>query len=191
MIKAVILDCFGVLVGTGFDDTYSLAGGDPIKDKQFIHDILLRANYGQISREEFGKELTDKLGITIEDWRKAAQISEKPNEELLKYALSLKPKYKVGILSNVNSGVIEHKIDKKYLDQFDAVVVSADAGVVKPWPEAYEYAANKLGAKLEECIFTDDNVGFIEAAKQIGMKAFLYQNTKQCIEQIEKLIQSE
>ena len=41
----------------------------------------------------------------------------------------------------------------------------------KPELEAYEYVADKLGVRLDECVFTDDRELFCEAARACGMQA--------------------
>lgn len=180
MIKAIIFDCFGVLVGRGFDETYRVAGGNPEKDRDFVHDILTQANRGIISRSDFRRAVAEKLGISMERWREAVKQSEQPNGQLLGYIRTLKKDYKTAILSNVNSGVLEQKIDLDTLNKcFDELVISADVGFMKPEPEAYTHTANKLGVDTKECVFIDDNEGFVRAAESQGMRGIVYKDFEQ------------
>lgn len=46
---------------------------------------------------------------------------------------------------------------------------SDDFGTVKAKPQIYRTVAAKLGVTVEDCIFFDDNIGAIQAAKEAGM----------------------
>lgn len=177
MIKAIIFDCFGVLVGKGFNRTYSLAGGDPVKDEAFIKDILDRANRGLLSNEEFDVAVSEKLNVSLEAWQRAVDKADSPDEQLLGYIKELHRSYRTAVLSNSNRGVLKYRISSVWLeDCFDKVIVSAEIGLVKPDPQIYSLAARRLGVELEECVFIDDKTDFVEAASQLNMKAILYTN---------------
>lgn len=191
MIKAVIFDFFGVLVGDGFELTYRQAGGNPAKDKEFIQDLLDQTNRGLITTEEFRKRICKQLGITVDDYQIAVKSSEKINYELLDYIKSLRPKYKTAILSNVNKGGLERRIDRQTLDEyFDVIVVSGDVGYIKPEPEIYQLTADKLGVSLKECVFIDDREGYVKAAEAAGMQAIQYDNFDQMKTDLEKILSS-
>ncbi len=175
MIKAVIFDCFGVLVGKGFENTYRSAGGDPTRDRNFIDSTLNSANLGLISDQEFREAMAGKIGISVKDWRVAVETVELPNEELLAFIKNLRPKYKTAILSNANLGVLGRKIGVEHLKEcFDEVIVSAEIGLVKPDPKIYTFTADKLGVAPEECVFVDDKQIFLDAANKLNMHVILY-----------------
>lgn len=189
MIKAVIFDFFGVIVGDGFEFTYREAGGNPVKDREFIQDLLDRTNRGLITTEEFRQRICDKLGITVGDYNQAIKKSEIIDHELLNYIKTLRSKYKTAILSNVNKGGLERRIERGVLDEyFDVVVVSGDVGYIKPEPEIYQLTADKLGVKTDECVFIDDREGYVSAARASGMKAIYYQTFGQMKDELEKLL---
>lgn len=180
MVKAIIFDCFGVIVGRGFRHTYESAGGDAEKDQVFIESILGRANLGMISETEFHSEVSAKLNISLDDWLKAIQRGEQPDEELLEYIETLRKQYKTAILSNANRGVVVARIGDDWIKRcFDAVVVSAEVNMLKPDRAIYEYTAEKLGVEPGECVFFDDREYQLEPARELGMKAFMYTNLKQ------------
>lgn len=188
-IQAIIFDCFGVLIGRGFDETYSMAGGDPARDRTFITDILERANRGNISQKGFHDAITNKLHISLKQYHEAAQRAEQPNEELLRYIEVLHGAYKTAILSNANIGVVEHKIGAHWIDNvFDTVIVSAELGMTKPELGMYEVAAEKLGVTPEACVFIDDHENYCNGAHQAGMQAILYRDFKQMKRQLQQLL---
>jgi putative hydrolase of the HAD superfamily len=189
MIKAVIFDCFGVLVGQGFAYTYSLAGGDPSRDREFVKGILGQANLGLITEDSFDEAVSSRLGISIAQWRQAISRSELPDEQLLDYIKGLRQNYKTAVMSNTNTGVLSIKIgEAKLIECFDEVIASADVGVVKPDPRIYELTAKKLGVNLNECVFVDDRQVFVEAGESLGMKGILYQGFNDFKSKLEKLL---
>ena len=186
MIKAIIFDCFGVLIGKGFDHTYRVAGGEPDRDRDFIEDALSKANLGQIKDDQFHTSIAEKLELTISEWRTFTENAEQINVELLHYILELKNNYKTAILSNANIGVLENRIGKKQLNKtFDEIVVSAEVGIVKPNPEIYLLLCKKLNVNPDECIYIDDRLSFVESAKTLGMLGHLYGNFHDCKTDIE------
>ena len=189
MIKAIIFDCFGVLVGRGFDETYSYAGGDPKKDKQFIDEILDRANMGLMSQAEFRQSIVRKLGIEPKAYDGAVKAVERPNLTLLNYISRLRPKHKTAVLSNANLGVLERKISEEWLNRcFDVRIVSAEVGFIKPDARIYQLTAKNLGVKPQECVFIDDKSDYCEAAENVGMRTIWYQNFEQMKTELEALI---
>ena len=189
MVRAIIFDCFGVLVGRGFEETYRIAGGDPIRDRQFIEDILGQANLGLINDETFHQQMTDQLGISLAEWRHAVITAEQPNEELLNYIVDLHGSYKTAILSNANKGVVERRIGGHWLEEgFDELIISADIGLIKPDPQIYQYATDKLGVDPQEIVFIDDKTTFLEPAEALGIKTVHYQNFEQSRAELEKIL---
>lgn len=175
MIKAVIFDCFGVLVGSGFKETYRQAGGNPEKDKEFIATLLRDASLGLIAPTTMAQRVARKLNITLAKWSEVVAQAEQPNQYLLRYIEQLKKVYRIAILSNANHGVMERKFTSAQLKLFDTVVVSAEVGMIKPDPGIYSYAATELGVQKAECVLVDDNEVFCRAAQKIGMKTIHYQ----------------
>jgi HAD superfamily hydrolase (TIGR01509 family) len=189
VIKAVIFDFFGVIVGDGFDATYRLAGGDPNKDQKFIRALLDQTNRGEITTDEFRAKICKQLGITVDEYQASLRKAEQVNSELLNYIKNLRPKYKTAILSNVNRGGLERRIDKKTLEEiFDVIVISGEVGYIKPEPEIYKLTAEKLGFVVQECVFTDDREGYVKAAQDLGMKTIWYQTFAQFKQELEKLL---
>ena len=188
MIKAIVFDCFGVLVGQGFDTTYRLAGGDPVADRSFVSDILGQANLGLISSQEMTQQICDRLHISEDVWREAVTKSEQPDEHLLAYAEGLKHRYKIAVLSNANKGTLQRKFTPEQLGIFDAVVVSAEVGLIKPSKEIYELAAERLGVQPNECVFVDDNQTFCDGAEAAGMISICYAHFSDFNNQLEAIL---
>jgi HAD superfamily hydrolase (TIGR01509 family) len=175
MIKAIVFDCFGVLVGSSFRDVYRASGGDPEKDADFIKEILGRASAGLISSAEICRLTAKQLGISVETFSANLRRMEQPNEALLVYIRSvLKPHYKVGMLSNAERGGPQRHLKPDQLAVLDVAVVSGEVGFAKPDPEVFQITADRLGVAFDEMIFVDDLTRYVEPARALGIRSIQY-----------------
>ena len=189
MIKAIIFDCFGVLTTDGWL---------PFKKQYFGHDKQLLAkatelnslaNSRLISYGEFLSEIAKMAGVST-GGVKAIVENSVADQDLLDYIKTLKPQYKIGMLSNASANLLTQLFTKDQIALFDRVVLSYETGVRKPQEQAYRMTAEMLGAKASQCIFIDDQVKHIEGAQKVGMGTILYQNFEQMKEELEALITS-
>ncbi|MBF1106268.1 MAG: HAD-IA family hydrolase, partial [Solobacterium sp.] len=77
--------------------------------------------------------------------------------------------YRIGIISDTWP-YIERRIHAFKLDEYvDQYTYSYELGVLKPDVHMFQDALEKSGLKPEECIFIDDQVKNLEAAKSLGI----------------------
>jgi FMN phosphatase YigB (HAD superfamily) len=177
MIKAIIFDCFGVVYEDVFPYYYKKFGGDLVADKEYIENLIFGVSSGEVI--DFYEQLTDHLGITVDQWRAEAVGTGKFNEPLFIYIDELRKTHKVSMLSNVGEDGLKSYMDTAVLDQhFDDVVESAKIGFAKPEARAFEIAADRLGVRLDECVFIDDRESYCEGATHVGMKAIVYKDVE-------------
>ncbi len=186
MIKAIIFDCFGVLVQREGHEFYKSA-----KDKATQHkitDLEREADLGGISEEEFNKKVAELTGSTPAEV--AAETSKyRHNQELLDFAQTLRKNYKVSIITNVSKGTLKRFFTDDELNRlFDDVVISSEVGLVKPDPEIFSLAGRRLALRPEECIFIDDTAINCLAASQSGIKAIAYLGNSHTIKMINVLL---
>lgn len=114
-----------------------------------------------------------------------------PNKPLLDFIRTeLKPKYKIGIISNAAADWLYEILAAGDVELFDDIVLSHRAGVAKPEPAIYSLSLNNLKVRADESIFIDDIELFCEAARNVGMQALLYENFGQMKADLQKLLQS-
>jgi putative hydrolase of the HAD superfamily len=187
VIKAIIFDCFGVLIGKGFENTYRMAGGNPTRDRSFIEKTLGQANLGLISDDDFRVAMARQLGIDPEHWSQATQGAERLNVELLDYITQLHVIYKTAMLSNANNGVPDRIIGETWLQKnFDEIVISAEVGMVKPDERIYQLVADRLGVIPNECLYIDDHKNLLVPASKLGMSVLAYEDFDQLKRDITK-----
>ena len=180
MIRAIIFDCFGVLVADALQVIYDeLNPTDPAAAAQ-ISDLVRASNKGLLDPEWSNQQIADILGISLADYQQRIKYGEAKNTPLLGYIRELHANYKTAILSNISAtGLAKRFTAEELRECFDAVVSSGEIGYAKPEAQAYETAADRLGVRLDECIFTDDKEEFCEAARRVGMQAIVFEDTTQ------------
>lgn len=177
MIRALIFDCFGVLYHGSLGHLRQLL---PPDRRQELNDLSMSSDYGYISRQEYLDRASDILGMSSVELEAITAKQHIRNELLLKYVKSMKSDYKIGLLSNVGSDVMNRLFSPtEQAELFDVVVLSSDIGMTKPNPDIFSFTATKLGALPEECIMIDDLLANIEGARQAGMKGVVYSTVEQ------------
>ena len=124
MIKAIIFDCFGVVITDAMLIVQQeLDAKDPVAGQR-MHD-LIRANYrGIISPEESNEGIAELLGIPVDEFRGRIDHGEVKDHRVLEYAKELRRTYKVGMLSNIARPSLNHRFTQQELDEcFDACLL--------------------------------------------------------------------
>ena len=189
MIRGIIFDCFGVLYEGSLGHLASLA---PVDRRAEVYDVNRSADYGYISHEEYLAAMAQLIGRGPEDVERISRQLHVRNEELVAFVMSLRPRYKTALLSNVGQGVMEtlfSEDDRAKL--FDAVVLSGEAGMAKPHPEIYELTASRLGLRTDECVMVDDLTKNAEGAEAVGMKGIVYSSVGQLQVDLRRLMEGE
>jgi len=64
-----------------------------------------------------------------------------------------------------------------FLGLFEDIIVSGEESVAKPDPEIFEILHQRIGHSLAGCIFVDDVLRNIKAAREAGLDAILFTDT--------------
>ena len=85
--------------------------------------------------------------------------------------------YRVFALSNWSAEtfpIVAHQYE--FLNWFEDVVLSGKEKLIKPNPEIYQRLLERANLKPEECIFIDDSLHNVEAAKKMGIYAIQFES---------------
>lgn len=189
MIRAIIFDCFGVLVTDALkairDELYASNPEGALEVDQLVR----AANVGAISPDESSQRVAEILGTSVDVYRGKIRDGEARNEPLFDYILELRKTYKTAMLSNISAPSLHKRFtDEELQTYFDVVVTSGEIGFAKPSPEIYEITADRLGLRCDECIFTDDRELFTTAATSVGMYSILYTNFTQLQKELSRML---
>lgn len=179
-IKAIIFDCFGVLTVNAhqhYNERFTEEQGHE------FHDLNQMRDHGFLDQEGYFTALSRLSGDSVEDVREHFTKNYHLNTELLEYIRTiLKPKYKIGMLSNMGREWIQDIFTEEDLALFDTIVLSGEEGVTKPNPLMYERAAERLDVAPEECVMVDDMERNCAGARNVGMRAVLFDTTQRAVE---------
>lgn len=107
---------------------------------------------------------------------------------ILDFLRSLKPKYKVGLISNAWSGLRAFIEREKFVDAFHHMTISAEVGAAKPSAQIYEFALEQFQVKASEAVFVDDVLENIEACEKLGMQGIQFKDPESAIKQLKVLL---
>lgn len=192
MIKALILDWGGVL---GEDN--NRAAARILAEKYCLDKDALRKDFSESEDEyytvkdndEFYKRMYDKYGIPSYELKKELNNVPAWNDNF-GFIVSLKSRgLKLCILSNQMQLRTEAIRKDNDLSVFDEAFFSSEVGFKKPQMEFFEFVLKRTGLKAIECVFVDDQVINVKAARTLGMNAIQYKNFEQFKKEIFKLIE--
>lgn len=174
MIGAILFDLYGVLAINGWQAFKTEHFGDRPEDWAELFELGRRVDAGLADASELVQQVALKTGTSIEHVRYQLEHTV-ANQALLSYIASeLKPKYKIGILSNAATDVVPQIFTDEQIALFDAITLSYHVGLTKPQPEMYEMAAQALGVDAANCLHVDDQERHVAGAQEAGMQALLY-----------------
>lgn len=187
-IKAIIFDCFGVLVKSG----HSLLRQDFPELNELVDDLQHKSDFGILSRQDFNQILAVKTGLSAEQVDDRYWGTNKFNFSAIEMADHLKKsgKFKIGLLSNISRDWMDEVLS--YFNTrhiFDEILLSGDINIVKPDPQIFQMMAKKLGLQPEECVMVDDLASNINGARIAGMHGVVFYSTEQAVEDLEKLLE--
>ena len=80
----------------------------------------------------------------------------------------------MAIISNDSSRWSKYLREKFDLNKyFDVISISGDLKIQKPDERIFFLTIEKLGVNAEDCIYIDDRIGNLNAAKKVGMNPIL------------------
>jgi epoxide hydrolase-like predicted phosphatase len=197
-IQAVIWDLGGVLLRTenyhprqALAQRFGMTLGE-IEDFVFSGESGDRAQLGEISVEQHWENQRRELGLSateMQDFRAQFWEGDRLDTDLVAYIRQLRKAYKTGLLSNAFSDlrrVVTEVWD--FADAFDAMIISAEVGLVKPDPRIYRLVLERLGVMAEEAVFIDDTLHNVEGARAVDLKAIHFRSPQQARRELDQLL---
>ena len=196
-IRAVYFDLGGVIVRTEYQaprqhlaERLGMEYEDLVK-RVFENESSRQASIGQLSEDEHWAAVMRKLRLPESETqavREAFFAGDIVDYALLDFMRGLRKKYKVGLISNAWSGLRPWIISRKFEDAFDAMIISAEVGVMKPDARIFQIALEKLGVSPSESVFLDDFPENVVGARAIGMQAIHFIQPEQALEELRQLL---
>jgi putative hydrolase of the HAD superfamily len=184
-IKTILFD-FGNVVAF-FDHERAVRRMLPHTDRtaeqlwQLVYADRLEDRYecGELTTDEVFTLARDKGGLTCSRAEFVDAFCDIfwPNPPMADLIPRLKAAgYRLVLASNTNAAHYERYREqfKDLLSHFDAIAVSHEAGARKPHPRFFDYAHRLTTCEKDECLFVDDLLANVTAAREFGWNAIHY-----------------
>lgn len=196
MHRAIIVDFGGVLVRTEDPAPREILArelGMTVEDLEaliFASDLSLRAQRGELPEPAFWQAIGERLRIydaeEIQRLRQRFFAGDRLNEPLVEALRRWRSRVALGLISNAWSGLREVLKRLNLLELFEAVVISAEVGLLKPDPRIYQLALERLGLPPESAAFVDDLPENVRAAQELGLYGIHFRDTFEVLGRLEE-----
>ena len=190
MIKTIFFDIGGVLIDIHPERTYQYLSDSAdvevsMVKESFPWDAHDQYERGIMNNEDwfitYKESLPQPCCLKRSDFWNAWKLLLGEEKNTVNVLEALNKQYSIWLLSNTNPKHIQDEIEKRYLfpSLVNGAVYSFDVGVRKPEKEIYEIAMQRANANPQECLFIDDLLENIQAAKQIGIEGIHFISSEQ------------
>lgn len=202
MIKAVMFDYGGVIkvghpLSKGLNEVWGISDEEIKQTKERRRPFSAQATKGLLDEKQYLQKVFEILRKKAPD-DCIEKVKQNYREtfvffpEIIVLIEKLKKEnFKTAVLSNIFKFEADVIREKHGYDGFDLLILSCEVGMMKPEPEIYSLAIERLGVKPDECIFIDDKEENLIPANKIGMKTVLAKNPKQIVEDVLDIINLE
>jgi len=186
-IKAIIFDCFGVLIVAGHVLMYQ---NYPQFQSEF-RNLQDQSDLGKLSRQQFNEAVSKLIGLSPSEVDRQYWSINRFNQLTIDWVRDLKisGKYKIGLLSNISRDWMDVSLPVfKREKLFDEMILSGDINIIKPDPRIFKLMADRFGVLPSECVMIDDVSANIEGAKLAGMQGIVYASVDQAKAELNNLL---
>lgn len=187
-VKAIIFDCFGVLVEDSLQSFYKTYLADKPEIVEQIKSLDHQSTEGKITYEQLLNHIVRLTSINYEEIRLFLEKNP-PNSPLLEYiAQELKPHYKLGFLSNAADDWLRDLFTPDQLALFDDFVLSYQHNMRKPDVAIFKLAVGRLGFLPSEVVLVDDVDEYCHGAREAGLLAVRYVSLEQTKSELDAIL---
>lgn len=197
-IKILFSDIGGVLLTNGWGHLSRMDAAKKFnlnyEEMGLLHDFIFNVyEMGKISLDDYLNTVvfTEKRNFSREEFKEFMYAQSVELPDMLPWMINWKNKHeniKVLSINNEPRELNEYRINKfKLHDFFDAFISSCEVGMRKPDPGIFHLALGIAQTKPEECIYFDDRIMLVEAAKKTGIRAYQhtsFENTRKIMEDL-------
>lgn len=191
-IKTVIFDYAGVLTPTRDNFIFAEKYYKRFKmDKLALLELTYlgwdEASVNKIPARIFWQNIAKKLKIEPEALKEMIMDTFELDRRVIDLITNLHKNYILVLMSNQVEDWLEKVIDDNNLrDKFDYFINSYNVGIKKPDRGIFDEAIMRTGSKYEECLFIDDSLKNINAARSLGMHAIKFETYDQALEELKQ-----
>ncbi|MFC2053120.1 HAD family hydrolase [Chloroflexota bacterium] len=197
-IRALILDFGGVIsLPQNSKNLYNIVQTSNLEHNDFMKVYLnQRANYdnGRITGEQYWLNILQYFGFESKIQNIPSLIKEDIaswtviNDSMIHFISEIRGKFfKLAIISNMNNDVLEYlRVNFRWFELFDELIFSCEVGINKPNREIYKTCLRELNLPASDCLFVDDSLENVRAARELDMHAIQFGTMSEFIIEFKK-----
>lgn len=197
MVQNIVFDIGGVLADFRLKEFLAEKGFDGTMIRRILKASVMTPFWGQFERGEITEEETlqgfVRTDPEIESELRLVYSSVTGMLTSRDYAIPLvqglkKVGFRVYFLSNYSRKAYNECGESlAFMPYMDGGLVSFKVGKTKPDREMYQMFLEEYGLRAEDCVFVDDTVENVEAARQIGFEGIVFTSYDELLTELEKL----
>ena len=157
-------------------------------EAQLVKDICL----GAVSEDYLWILMAERLKINparLKKFRLKLFSKRQLNNQVIKSLAELSKTHQTAILSNAGDRSRELMEETYGLNRYvREIIISAEEGVIKPDHRIFEIALDRMKADPDTSLLLDDYYENVISAREFGMHAVHFQNTRQAIHELTHII---
>ena len=196
-LRNVVFDVGNVLVRWSPTEIINLTFANPSQTDVWIQNIFKHEtwqglNLGLMTEAEAQMRYQSLYGLAPSQtarlfyYIKATQIPIYQSRDLLECVARTDLRM-FALTDNVKEIVTHLHQQYDFWQWFEAVVVSAEVGMMKPHPEIFQYLLQHHQLQTDETVFIDDYLPNVEAASALGMHTIHFVNAEDTARQLQLL----
>jgi glucose-1-phosphatase len=156
-----------------------LAGLTPgeVYARVFESDLEFGYDTGRLTSEEFHHRVMDHFGVALPFSQFSSWWNDifDPMEGMAELVRHLAARFPLYLVSNTNSLHFTFIRERyAFLDRFQSFVLSFEVGSRKPEPAIYQALIQQTGLLPSRCLFVDDKLPFVTAAREQGLVSWQF-----------------
>lgn len=196
-IKAVIVDMGGVLLRTETQEPRRKLAERLGVSVEELYGIVFdsqesrRLQLGEVSYEHAWDAVAERFGLEqgeLAEVQSQMFEADRLDIELISYLRRLRKRVKTALLSNAGTRLRQTLREEGIEDAFDEVIISAEVGVMKPDPEIYRLALDRLSVEPSEAVFVDDSPANVEGANRAGLVGIQFTTSEALMQRLDEIL---
>ncbi len=75
----------------------------------------------------------------------------------------------------------------QFFNWFEDILISGEVGMVKPDPAIFHLLLDRIGCESNDCLFIDNSIHNIDAARNLGFKTIHYTSSDQLVQDLDQI----
>lgn len=171
---------------------YSTAIKDQLNSELFNHSDWFAMDHGLLTENTAIENICQRSDLTREQVSQALQAAKDSLIEIEQTIALMSTLVANAVplycLSNMSVETYQHVKHFDFFNWFEGVLISGVEKTMKPDAQVFQRLIQRFQLTPQDCLFIDDSLANIEAARAQGLKVWHFLRTEKCYREIEKAL---